>query len=188
MNETELVKGCLKNNKESQKGLYELFYAKMLGVCLRYAKNEKEAQEMVNEGFVHIFNELKNYKTNDNLETWIKNIIIVECISFLKKNRENMIVSTVYATKTATTATTNEEISLEEIENEANTELILKAIQELAPAYRKVYNLNIIEGFQHAKISELLNISEETSAQTLDKARFYLHKNIKQLITNEHAK
>jgi RNA polymerase sigma-70 factor (ECF subfamily) len=188
MNETELVKGCLKNNRESQKGLYELFYAKMLGVCLRYAKNDDEAKEMINEGFLYVFNELKNYKPNENFEIWIKNTIIVACISFLKKNRENMIVSTVYANKTTATTKTAEELSLDEIEYKANSEVVLKAIQELAPAYRKVYNLSVIEGFQHAQISEILNISEETSAQTLDKARFYLYKNIKQLITGVDAK
>lgn len=188
MNETELVKGCLKNNRESQKGLYELFYPKMLGVCLRYAKNDDEAKEMINEGFLYVFNELKNYKPNENLENWIKNTIIIACISFLKKNRENMIVSTVHANKITTGAKTSEELSLEEIESKTNSAVVLRAIQELAPAYRKVYNLSVIEGFQHAKISEILNISEETSIQTLDKARFYLSKNIKQLITSTDAK
>lgn len=188
MNETELVKGCLKNNRESQKALYEMFYAKMLGVCLRYSKNSEEAKEMINEGFLYVFNELKNYKTSESLEAWIKNTLIIACISFLKKNRENMIVSTVYANKATPTAKTAGDISIEEIEYKANSELILKAIQELAPAYRKVYNLNVIEGFQHTKISEILNISEETSAQTLDKARFYLQQNIKQLILTNDAK
>lgn len=188
MNETELVKGCLKNNRESQKALYEMFYSKMLGVCLRYSKNSEEAKEMINEGFLYVFNELKNYKTSENLENWVKNTLIIACISFLKKNRENMIVSTVYANKTTPTAKTASDISLEEIEYKANSELILKAIQELAPAYRKVYNLSVIEGFQHTKISEILNISEETSIQTLDKARFYLQQNIKQLILTNDAK
>ena len=190
MNETELIKGCLKNNKESQKALYELFYAKMLGVCLRYAKNEAEAKEMVNEGFLHVFTELKNYKTNESLEENIKDTIIIASINYLKKNKENLIVSTVYANRTAgtTSPATIVEIPFEEIESKANSEIILKAVQDLAPAYRKIYNLNVIEGFKHAEIAEILNISEETSVQTLDKAKFQLNKNIKQLITEAHAK
>ena len=182
MNESEIIKGCLKNSRESQRALYEHYYGKMFSLCLRYAKNEAEAKEMVHEGFLKVFAELKNHKPNEPLDEWIKDIMIHASIDYLRKNRENMIVSTVHANKATPAQTKTDDISEDEIILNADKDIVLKAVQELAPAYRKVFNLNVIEGFPHKKIAEILNISEETSEITLAKAKFNLQKNIKQLI------
>lgn len=184
MDENEVIKGCLKHHPESQKQLYEYFYFKMFNLCLRYAKNNDEAKEMVHEGFLTIFHEIKNQKPNESLEQWVKSTMINSCIAFLKRNKENMIVSTVYANKPSTNSNSSEEHDFtdEEIMNNASKEILLKAIQELAPAYRKVYNLYVIDSYNHKMIAEILNIGEETSEQTLNKAHFYLRKNIKQLM------
>ena len=189
MNEADIIKGCLKGSRESQKALYEHFYGAMYGLCLRYAKNAAEAKEMVHEGFLNVFNDLKNHKPNEPLDAWVKNIMIHSAIDYLRKNKENMIVSTVHANKVAAPAPKPAEpITEDQLLAAADKETILKAVQELAPAYRKVYNLNLIEGFPHKKIAEILNISEETSEITLDKAKFYLQQNIKQLITKSDGK
>lgn len=188
MNEADIIKGCLKGSRESQKALYEHFYATMYGLCLRYAKNAAEAKEMVHEGFLKVFTELKNHKPSEPLDGWIKNIMINASIDYLRKNKENMIVSTVHANKLATPGPKSAGISEDEMLASADKEIILKAVQELAPAYRKVFNLNLIEGFPHKKIAEILNISEETSEITMDKAKFYLQQNIKQLINKSDGK
>ncbi len=189
MNENDIIKGCLKNNRENQKALYDYYYGKMYGLCLRYSRNSAEAKEMVHEAFFKVFAELKNHKPNEPLEPWIKNIMIHTSIEFLRRNRENMIVSTVYANKIAPPETkTSEGISDEELILNVDKEIILKAVQELAPAYRKVFNLYTIEGYSHKKIAELLNIGEETSGLTLEKAKFNLRKNIKQLIKKKDDK
>lgn len=181
MTDSEIIKGCLKNNRESQKALYEHYFSKMSGICLRYSKNPAEAKEMVHEGFTRVFNEIKNHKPSESLENWLKAVMIDSCIEYLSKNKGNLIVSTVNANKDAQ-AVKGEIVSDEEMLAKADKEIILKALQDLAPAYRKVYNLNIIDGFSHKKIAELLNISEETSELTLGKAKFSLQKNIKELI------
>lgn len=182
MNENEIVKGCLKNNKESQKALYEHYYSSMFGVCLRYAKNTDEAKEMVHEGFAGVFNDLKNHKPSEPLDSWVKNVMIHACIEYLRKNKGNMIVSTVHANKDESQALKSDIITDEQMLARADKETILKALQELAPAYRKVYNLNVIDGYSHKKIAEMLDIGEETSELTLNKAKFSLQKNLKQLI------
>ncbi|MES2593060.1 MAG: sigma-70 family RNA polymerase sigma factor [Bacteroidota bacterium] len=186
MNETEVIKGCLKNNRESQKALYDYFYNKMLGVCLRYAKDQTEAKQMLHEGFTTVFSTLKSFKSVEPLEGWIRNIMIHACIDNLKKNKQNLIVSTVYANKT--TVDTTEEISDEVLFSKVDNEKILKGVQELTPAYRKVFNLHLIEGYPHKKIAELLDISEETSELTLAKAKYNLRRNIKQLIKIKNGK
>ncbi len=183
MNENELIKGCLKNNSESQKALYESYYKQLLGICLRYSKNAEEAKEMVSFGFLNIFNNIRNYKTTEPFEVWIKSNMIESSIEFLRKNKENLIVSTVHANnaKASASASTDDVIDESELKY-IDKEVMLKAVQALAPAYRKVFNLNVIDGLPHKKIAEILNIGEETSESTVVKAKFYLRKNIKQLI------
>lgn len=186
MEENDIIKGCLKNNRESQKALYDYYYNKMLGVCLRYSKDSNEAKEMLHEGFFKIFANLKNFKAPESLEGWIKKIMVNSAIDYLHKNKQNLIVSTFNANKSA--ANTLEEISDDELILNIGKEEILKAVQELPPAYRKVFNLYLIEGHSHKQIAEMLDISEDTSESNLSKAKFNLRKNIQQIITKPNGK
>lgn len=186
MNENDIIKGCLKNNRESQKALYDSYYNKMLGVCLRYSKDNTEAKEILHEGFSRVFDNLKNYKPGDSLEEWIKKMMVISAIVYLHKNKQNLIVSTFNANKIV--VNTFAEISDEELISNINKEEILQAVQELTPAYRKVFNLFVIDGYSHKKIAEMLDISEETSASNLSKAKFILRKNIQQIIKTPDGK
>lgn len=186
MNENDIIKGCLKNNRESQKALYDKYYNKMLGVCLRYSKDNTEAKEILHEGFIKVFNNLKNFKVSDSFEGWIKKIMVATAVDYLNKNKQNLIVSTFYANKAG--ENTLNEISDEEIVLNLDKEEILKAVQELTPAYRKVFNLFVIEEYSHKQIAEMLDISEETSASNLSKAKFNLRRNIQQIIKKPNGK
>jgi RNA polymerase sigma-70 factor (ECF subfamily) len=186
MEENEIIKGCLKNNRESQKALYNIFYSKMLGVCLRYSKDITEAKGILREGFFNVFANLKNFKANDSLDKWIKNIMIHASIDYLNKNKLNLIVSTFDANKTIENPLN--EMSDEELILHVNKEIILKAVQELTPAYRKVFNLSVIEEYTHKQIAETLDISEDTSESNLSKAKYNLRKNIQQTIKNVNGK
>ncbi|MCE9540257.1 MAG: sigma-70 family RNA polymerase sigma factor [Bacteroidetes bacterium] len=186
MDENEIIKGCLKNSPESQKALYNYYYTKMLGVCLRYSKDSTEAKEILHEGFFKVFTNLKNFKAPEPFEGWIKKIMVNAAIDYLHKNKQNLIVSTFNANKSV--ANTLEELTDEELISNINKEEILKAVQELTPAYRKVFNLHLIEAYSHKQIAEMLDISEETSEANLSKAKFNLRKNIQQIITKPHGK
>lgn len=186
MDENDIIKGCLKNNRESQKALYDYYYSKMLGVCLRYSKDSAEAKEILHEGFFKVFANLKNFKAPESFEGWIKKIMVNTAIDYLHKNKQNLIVSTFNANKSA--VNTLEEISDEELILNIDKEEILKALQELTPAYRKVFNLYLIEGHTHKQIAEMLDISEDTSESNLSKAKFNLRKNIQQIITKPDGK
>ncbi len=186
MNEIEIIKGCLKNNRESQKALYDHYYNKMLGVCLRYSKDIDEGKAILHQGFFKVFANLKNFKANESLESWIKKMMINASIDYLNKNKQNLIVSTFNANKKA--VNTLDDIGDDELILHVEKEEILKAVQELTPAYRKVFNLFVIEGYSHKQISEMLDISEETSESNLSKAKFNLRKNIQQIIKNADGK
>jgi RNA polymerase sigma factor (sigma-70 family) len=186
MNEHEIIKGCLKNDRASQKALYEQHYSKMLGVCLRYAKDKDEAKDILHEGFLKVFNNLKNFNGTGSFEGWIRRIMVNTSIDHLRKNKQNyLIVSTVYANeKASNTADEVEDDALIHIDKEE----ILKAVQELTPAYRTVFNLFVIEEFTHREIAEMLDISEGTSKSNLSKAKFNLKKNLMHLIKATHDK
>jgi len=177
MNETDIIKGCLKNDRASQKALYEQYYSKMLGVCLRYSKSSDEAKDVLHEGFMKVFDGLKNFKSSGSFEGWIRRIMVNTSIDHLRKNKQNyLIVSTVYANEKASNVA--EEINDDELALHIDKEEILRAVQELTPAYRTVFNLYVIEEYTHKEIAELLDISEGTSKSNLSKAKFNLRKNL----------
>ena len=181
MNETDIIKGCLKNDRVSQKALYETFYSKMLGVCLRYSKSSDEAKDVLHEGFLKVFTNIKKFHGTGSFEGWIRRIIVNTAIDHLRKNKQNyLIVSTVYANEKASHIA--DEINEDELALHINQEEILKAVQELTPAYRTVFNLFVIEEYTHKEIAELLDISEGTSKSNLSKAKFNLKKNLMHLI------
>ena len=181
MNEIDIIKGCIKNDRASQKALYEHFYSKMLGVCLRYSKTKDEAKDVLHEGFMKVYNGIRNFSGNGSFEGWVRRIMVNTSIDHLRKNKQNyLIVSTVYANEKA--ANMAEEISEDELIMQIDKEEILKAVQELTPAYRTVFNLYVIEEYTHKEIAEMLDISEGTSKSNLSKAKFNLKKNLMHLI------
>jgi RNA polymerase sigma-70 factor (ECF subfamily) len=187
MNETDIIRGCLKNDRASQKALYEQNYGKMLGVCLRYCRSSDEAKDVLHEGFMKVFNNLKNYSGTGSFEGWIRRIMVNTAIDHLRKNKQNyLIVSTVHANEKA--AVMADEVAEEDILMSIDKEEILKAVQELTPAYRTVFNLYVIEEYTHKEIAELLDISEGTSKSNLSKAKFNLKKNLMQLTKIAHGK
>lgn len=186
MSEQEIIKGCLKNSRESQKALYELFYGKMLGVCLRYSNNIIDAKEVLNEAFLNVFENLHNLKENDAVESWIRKIMIRTAIDHIRKNKQNLlIVSTVHANKKNNNTT--EQISDDALISKISKEEILKAVQELTPGYRTVFNLSEIDGYSHKEIAETLDISEDTSRLNLSKAKFALRKNLIQFLNTDNG-
>lgn len=186
MTENEIIKVCLRNNRESQKALYELFYGKMLGVCLRYSNNIIDAKEVLNEGFLTVFENLKNVKENNSVEDWIKKIMVSTSIEHIRKNKQNLlIVSTVHVNKN--NATITNQITDEMLLSKIGKEETLKAVQELTPGYRTVYNLFVIDGYPHKEIAEILDISEDTSKSNLAKAKFALRKNLIQFLNTDNG-
>jgi RNA polymerase sigma factor (sigma-70 family) len=187
MNEIDIIKGCLKNDRACQKALYEQFYSKMLGVCLRYSKTSDEAKDILHEAFLKVFNSLRNFNASGSFEGWIRRIMVNTAIDHLRKNKQNyLIVSTVYANEKL--ANMADEVSDDDLVLQIDKEEILKAVQELTPAYRTVFNLYVIEEYTHKEIAEMLDISEGTSKSNLSKAKFNLKKNLMYLIRNANGK
>jgi RNA polymerase sigma factor (sigma-70 family) len=181
MTESELISGCMKQDRTCQKQLYEQFYGRMMSVCLRYAKNRDQAKDILNEGFMKVYSNLRSFNHTGSFVGWIRRIIVNTAIDHLRSNRhEYLIVNTVYANQAGSKP---EEIDEEDMFRNISQEDIIKAIQELSPAYRTVFNLFVMEEFSHKEIAEKLDISEGTSKSNLSKAKFNLKKNLAHLIS-----
>lgn len=182
MNESEIIKGCIKGERVAQKALYELFYSKMMGVCIRYAKDKDQAKDVFHDAFLKVFNTIRTYNGTGSLEGWIRRLMVNTSIDHLRKNKqEYLIVSTVRANKIGE-ITHEEEVNDDDILNGIEKEDIMTAVHQLTPAYRAVFNMFVIEEYSHKEIAEMLGISEGTSKSNLSKAKFNLRKNLTHLI------
>lgn len=171
-NEHELIQECLKGNRLAQKTLYETYSRTMYGVCLRYSSNADEAKDILQDGFVKVFTKLAQYSFAGSFEGWMKRIFVNTALEFYRVNKMHMYHSDVDAAyDQAHNDFTVERMSQKEI---------LAAINGLAPGYRAVLNLYVVEGYSHAEIGDMLGISEGTSKSQLSRARVQLQEALQQ--------
>ena len=160
----EIIDGCRKGNRLSQKALYTHFFRYGMNVCNRYARSEAEAEEMLNDAFLRIFTKIDLYDSNLPFPTWLHTVVIRTCINYLKK----------YQIKAQTT-----DIELAEyhtvLDESAITRLsfdeLISLVRQLPPSYRAAFNLTVIEGYSHAEIAQMFGITEATSRSNLMVAR-----------------
>lgn len=163
-NDYSLVDGCAKGKPSAQRELYERFSRKMFGVCLRYAKNEEEAQDILQDGFVKVFQKIEYFKKEGSLEGWIRRIMVNTALDQIRKNKKEQM--NVAMDKVDFMVTKNEFI----LEN-LMAEDLLKMLNELPIGYRTVFNLFAIEGYSHKEIAEQLGVTENTSKSQYSRAR-----------------
>jgi RNA polymerase sigma factor (sigma-70 family) len=171
ISDSDLIKGCLENDRRMQQELYNRFAPKMYGVCLRYAGNADDAQDILQDGFVKIFRKLDSFRSEGSFEGWIRRIFVNTAIEhFRRKNYLQPV-------------TEKEENQIESKTISALDGLsekdILKLVQQLSPGYRTVFNLYVVEGFSHKEIASMLEITEGTSKSQLSRAKVILQDMIK---------
>ena len=168
----ELLSGCIREDRIYQKRLYETYYGRMMSVCMRYTNDREEALDVLHEGFMKVYRNIKHYKPKHSLESWIRRIMINTAIDHYRKNKKyRNQVDIEYASAHSDDDGSGALSSM-------SVEEILKLVQQLPPSYRTVFNLYVIEGFNHREIGEKLGISEGTSKSNLAKARGKLQKMI----------
>lgn len=173
MTEFELIKGCIKQNTNSQRMLFEQYAGKFMTVCNRYANDVMEAEDMLQEGFIRIFNNVHQFKFEGSFEGWMRRIVVNVCLKHLQKKK--LQFSEIKENHAETPAIQAYAF------NHLGEEELLKLINQLPDGYRIVFNLNVIEGYSHEEIAQLLNIQASTSRSQLVKARKMLQQQILQL-------
>ncbi len=172
-----LLQGCLKGNRNAQNQLYQKYKGQMFGLCLRYAKNRDEAEDLLQEGFIKIFIDLYQYRPIGALGAWMRRVIINVALQHIRK-RKNLF-SDVELDKVAHLYTTQDEIF-----SQFRTKVLVKMIQQLPDGYRIVFNMYVIEGFSHQEIAEKLNITASTSKSQLSRAKATLRQLLEQQIAS----
>jgi RNA polymerase sigma-70 factor (ECF subfamily) len=170
-----IIEGCMRNERKNQEKLFKLFYGKMLGVCLRYTSDHDTAQEILQDGFIKVFEKLNTFDFKGSFEGWLRRIIANTAIDSIRKSKKMLFIDQDDAVFQSETVNPMEE---QEIENTKvlQAEVALQAIQLLSPAYRTVFNLYVIEDYSHKEIAEMLGVSEGTSKSNLAKAKQNLQK------------
>jgi len=171
----EILKGCLKESRQSQKLLYERFYSYGMSVCIRYTKDENGAIEVLNDCFLKIFKGLKKFDLARPFKPWFRRIIINEAINHFKKYEKYMKNEQIKDTEANST--------IDDILSKIAYEEVVSMIQTLSVAYRTVFNLYVIDGYKHEEIANMLGISIGTSKSNLSKAREKLQLLVKEKFT-----
>jgi RNA polymerase sigma factor (sigma-70 family) len=169
------VEACALNKRESQKILYNSFYGYAMAICDRYTSKQDDAVEILNDGFLKVFKEIHHYKPAyadvvSSFKGWLRKIIVYTAIDHFRKNQKHQIVTQL--DNVVYQVTSHSEDAIDKLSYEE----IIRAVQELSPGYRTVFNLFIIDGLSHEEIANQLDISVGTSKSNLSKARRQLQK------------
>src|SRR5215217_2823775 len=167
MTEEVMLHGCLSNIASAQEALYNRFSPKMLGVCYRFSKNREDAEDMLQEGFIKVFSQIHQYRSEGALEGWIRRIVVHTCINVLKKNKK-------FSDSVDITFANGIGIREENIPSIMQAKEVVECIRLLPIGYRTVLNLYAIEGYSHKEIGDVLDIEESTSRSQYTRAKAML--------------
>jgi len=167
-NEQDLIEGCRRGERQAQQLLYDRYAGRMYSVCLRYARNPMEAEDIVVIAFTKIFERISQYRGEGSFEGWIRRITVNEALSALRRNRTMGIE--------ADLDSADREIDYQQLSDHLEAEDLIQIIEKLPPGYRVVFNMYAIDGYSHKEIAEALGISENTSKSQLSRARAVLQK------------
>jgi len=170
LSDQELVKGCARGDRASQRALYERFSRKMMVICQRYARSSQEAEDSLQEGFIKIYKSIGDFRSESKLETWITRVMIN---TSLNNQRQKLYMLPMVDVEDVTLPE-REEISLSSF----HLSDLIAMVQSLPDGCRIVFNLFAIEGYTHKEIAEMLKVSEGTSKSQYNRARSLLRARI----------
>lgn len=164
---SQLIADCIAQKRAAQHRLFKLFYGKLFHVCYRYAQNNDEAQDMLNEGFIKIFENLHKYKPEGSFEAWLKRVVVNAALDYQRRYCNHAVEVSVEDLQELTVDTFDQNAALSKL----SADELMRMIQQLPPTSKAVFNLYVFEGFSHAEIAEMLNMKEGTSHWHLNFAR-----------------
>ena len=174
--ESSLIQDCINGNRKSQKQLYDMYSSKMFAVCLRYSKNQMDAEDVLQDGFVKLFNNLHRFRGEGSFDGWVRRIFVNTAIEHIRRKNLN------------TTCGEGLENSVVDKQQNALDNLyekdLLRTSMTLSEGYRTVFNLYAVEGYSHKEIASQLGITESTSKSQFSRAKALL----RNIIQNKSAK
>ena len=158
------MEACIRGDRKAQKAFFERFKGKMFALCLRYANPREDAEDILQEGFVKVFRDLKQYTGAGNFEGWVRKVFVNTALQHIQRQRKGPLM-----------------VDLDGVDLPADIEPfhgeeppaknLINILQQLPPGFRTVFNLYVLEGYTHPEIAEILDISVGTSKSQLMRAK-----------------
>ena len=174
MDDVTLVHECVRGNPRAQRSLFDRFAPKMLSVCLRYAKDQEQAEDILQDGFVKVFGKLNDFKNEGSLEGWIRRVMVNTALDQIRKNLR--VLGDVSTDDVSYKIESNDFIAENLI-----AEDLMKMVRSMPEGYKVVFNMFAIEGYSHREIAKSLGITESTSKSQYSRARAYLRERIEKM-------
>ena len=167
-----LIEGCKKRDPKAQRGLYDFLAPRMLAVCRRYVHDEESAEDVMQDGFVMLFDKITTYRGDGAFEGWARRIFVNAALMQIRKNDALKFSDNIEDSQAMqmVQANTLEKISADEI---------FKLVNSMPENFRSVFNLYVVEGYTHVEIAEMLSTTEGSSRSQLSRARAWLQNKIK---------
>jgi RNA polymerase sigma factor (sigma-70 family) len=169
LNLDDIIKGCIKGNAKAQEQLYLAYKGVLYTLCLKYCRNEEEAEDNLHNAFIEIFTNIGKYKNAGSFEGWMKRITINKAIDSYKKNT---LMVPIKDNLPEDTDVTDEEVNLP-------ASYLLNLVQQLPDQYRMVFSMFELDNYSHKEIAEALGITESTSKSNLHRAKAILKDKVK---------
>lgn len=182
MNEKDIISGCKRHKKAAQMALYERYAPMLISICVRYTTNFADAEDLLQDEFIKIFDKIKQFDNKGSFEGWLKRIVTNAAINnFQRKNKAFIEIDNENTKDIADE--NNDDDDFEDKAEYSNISKIeiLNEVNNLPNGYRIIFNLYVIEGYSHKEIAETLNISENTSKSQLSRARKLLQTQLSKL-------
>jgi RNA polymerase sigma factor (sigma-70 family) len=178
MEQEELIKACKRGERPAQKQLYEQYAPVMLGICYRYTTSLQEAEDVLQDAFVRVFNKLDQFRGEGDLGAWIRRIVVNGALNNLKKKE---LKTTSWEDQPET-----EHLSAEDPIINIQAKELANLIRQLPDGYRIVFNLHAIEGYTHEEIGRMMGIRTVSSRTQYMRARALLAQKL--IATKENIK
>ena len=175
MTEEQLIRACINEDAASQKEVFVRFSNRMLGVCNRYARSKADAEDILQDAFIKVFDKMHQFKFEGSFEGWIRKIVVNTALKKYTVQRYEKEVSSHEINDQ------NESVMEPSAYSHLSQKELLSLINKLPDGYRIIFNLHVIEGYQHDEIADMLGIQAGTSRSQLVKARSMLQKKITEL-------
>ena len=173
-----LIQKCIMDDRAAQKQLYMRFYSFGLGICMRYVPDKNQAISCYNDGMLKVFNNLEKFDLSRDFKPWFKTILVNTILNYLRKeNKTRNSVDLGYAINLGSNENTTSGLRYNDL---------LKIVQKLSTNYRTVFNMYVIDGYNHQEIAMKLNIKVSTSRSNLTRAKVKLRELLHQVSTLEY--
>jgi RNA polymerase sigma factor (sigma-70 family) len=175
MSDQQIIEGCAQHDRKAQQVLYDKYSRFLLGICLRYASDKAEAEDILQESFLKIFFNIKDFSGTGSFIGWLRKVAVNTAITHYHKNlkyRYHVEIEEYVSVETGVTSFEEDFFTSEEL---------FKVMNELPPGYRLVFNLYAVEGYKHKEIAEILGIDTNTSKSQYSRAKAVIRDKLEKL-------